>query len=111
HLPAALALSTARPPPQLPPLPLTTLFRSGPGRRPPAAPGRRRPDQRLRQGGLHPRAPRLGGGRRPGGRPAHAGRPHSRSRLPQRSEEHTSELQSLTNIVCRLLLEKKKTTD
>src|SRR5438093_9751722 len=26
----------------------------------------------------------------------------------QRSEEHTSELQSLTNIVCRLLLEKKK---
>src|SRR5437016_9448715 len=33
--------------------------------------------------------------------------------LPQRiiaprSEEHTSELQSLTNLVCRLLLEKKK---
>src|SRR5438046_8181300 len=27
----------------------------------------------------------------------------------QRSEEHTSELQSLTNLVCRLLLEKKKT--
>src|SRR5437016_9883959 len=26
----------------------------------------------------------------------------------QRSEEHTSELQSLTNLVCRLLLEKKK---
>src|SRR5438046_8419214 len=25
----------------------------------------------------------------------------------QRSEEHTSELQSLTNLVCRLLLEKK----
>src|SRR5438046_8563621 len=25
-----------------------------------------------------------------------------------RSEEHTSELQSLTNLVCRLLLEKKK---
>src|SRR5215213_2144623 len=31
-------------------------------------------------------------------------------RPPQaRSEEHTSELQSLTNLVCRLLLEKKKT--
>src|SRR5438046_5632111 len=30
--------------------------------------------------------------------------------LPLRSEEHTSELQSLTNIVCRLLLEKKKTS-
>src|SRR5258706_2274660 len=27
--------------------------------------------------------------------------------LPGRSEEHTSELQSLTNLVCRLLLEKK----
>src|SRR5438046_7462035 len=27
-----------------------------------------------------------------------------------RSEEHTSELQSLTNLVCRLLLEKKKNT-
>src|ERR1019366_6437181 len=31
--------------------------------------------------------------------PAHA---------PRRSEEHTSELQSLTNLVCRLLLEKNK---
>src|SRR5258706_10381108 len=31
----------------------------------------------------------------------HEGRKH-------RSEEHTSELQSLTNLVCRLLLEKKK---
>src|SRR5437016_8024236 len=28
--------------------------------------------------------------------------------LQSRSEEHTSELQSLTNLVCRLLLEKKK---
>src|SRR5438046_3462438 len=28
--------------------------------------------------------------------------------LTTRSEEHTSELQSLTNLVCRLLLEKKK---
>src|SRR5438046_5665370 len=30
------------------------------------------------------------------------------SSIPRRSEEHTSELQSLTNLVCRLLLEKKK---
>src|SRR5437016_11008917 len=30
--------------------------------------------------------------------------------LLKRSEEHTSELQSLTNLVCRLLLEKKKKT-
>src|SRR3989441_5221463 len=29
-------------------------------------------------------------------------------RLEQRSEEHTSELQSLAYLVCRLLLEKKK---
>src|SRR2546427_4708202 len=28
---------------------------------------------------------------------------------PGRSEEHTSELQSQSNLVCRLLLEKKKT--
>src|SRR5438046_7053856 len=28
-------------------------------------------------------------------------------RFAERSEEHTSELQSLTNLVCRLLLEKK----
>ena len=31
-----------------------------------------------------------------------------REPLRSRSEEHTSELQSLTNLVCRLLLEKKK---
>src|SRR5688572_33403598 len=29
-------------------------------------------------------------------------------RLAERSEEHTSELQSQSNLVCRLLLEKKK---
>src|SRR5437016_12101955 len=31
----------------------------------------------------------------------------SMSFVAERSEEHTSELQSLTNLVCRLLLEKK----
>src|SRR5688572_31949708 len=31
-----------------------------------------------------------------------------RSTLTSRSEEHTSELQSQSNLVCRLLLEKKK---
>src|ERR1019366_10156353 len=30
--------------------------------------------------------------------------------VTHRSEEHTSELQLLTNLVCRLLLEKKETT-
>src|SRR5437016_11096460 len=38
-------------------------------------------------------------------RPISGSRPASWS---ARSEEHTSELQSLTNLVCRLLLEKKK---
>src|SRR5499433_4314436 len=46
--------------------------------------------------GLHHGGPAAS---RAGGRAARGGR----------SEEHTSELQSLTNLVCRLLLEKKKT--
>src|SRR5688572_30921018 len=33
---------------------------------------------------------------------------HARAAVAPRSEEHTSELQSQSNIVCRLLLEKKK---
>src|SRR5438270_5332567 len=32
------------------------------------------------------------------------------TQVPGRSEEHTSELQSQSNLVCRLLLEKKKKT-
>src|SRR5947199_4526964 len=40
-------------------------------------------------------------------RPIHRTRPATRS---TRSEEHTSELQSLRHLVCRLLLEKKKKT-
>src|SRR5574337_1742438 len=36
--------------------------------------------------------------------------PPSGSSSPPRSEEHTSELQSPLNLVCRLLLEKKKNT-
>src|SRR3989475_937458 len=32
----------------------------------------------------------------------------TRAEGPERSEEHTSELQSQSNLVCRLLLEKKK---
>src|SRR6476661_10372183 len=42
------------------------------------------------------------GCRRPGRRSCHPAR--------SRSEEHTSELQSHLNLVCRLLLEKKKKT-
>src|SRR2546430_7576760 len=42
---------------------------------------------------------------------AHQGIPQrERSARGVRSEEHTSELQSQSNLVCRLLLEKKKTT-
>src|SRR2546425_11581824 len=39
---------------------------------------------------------------------AAARRKRGEQRGPQRSEEHTSELQSLAYLVCRLLLEKKK---
>src|SRR5260370_41778476 len=48
---------------------------------------------------------------RAGRRPADAGATLSASLQPRagaRSEEHTSELQSHLNLVCRLLLEKKK---
>src|SRR5260370_31959044 len=41
------------------------------------------------------------------GRPSHRRLPQT-VREPKRSEEHTSELQSHLNLVCRLLLEKKK---
>src|SRR5438270_12062979 len=37
--------------------------------------------------------------------------PTDSPRVSPRSEEHTSELQSQSNLVCRLLLEKKKRTD
>src|SRR5258706_9786152 len=48
--------------------------------------------------------------REPGRGPLFPGAPvQDRARDGEpRSEEHTSELQSLTNLVCRLLLEKKK---
>src|SRR5256886_8329531 len=36
---------------------------------------------------------------------------HRAARQLERSEEHTSELQSQSNLVCRLLLEKKKKTE
>src|SRR5256885_9050250 len=39
---------------------------------------------------------------------AHQRAPHLGRRPEPRSEEHTSELQSPCNLVCRLLLEKKK---
>src|SRR3989441_1874320 len=59
-----------------------------------------------------PREARDGGRRRrdlPHLQPGHRGPGrHARDRAAHRSEEHTSELQSLAYLVCRLLLEKKK---
>src|SRR5438046_6769610 len=71
-----------RRPPRSTLFPYTTLFRS----------------RRCRTPGASARARHARGARRAS--PARSGSP--------RSEEHTSELQSLTNLVCRLLLEKKK---
>src|SRR6266480_7484765 len=71
-----------RRPPRSTLFPYTTLFRSDP-RRPRRVPGGH-PTHLARSGAGRPAAPRDG-----------------------RSEEHTSELQSHVNLVCRLLLEKK----
>src|SRR2546430_5762994 len=81
-----------RRPPRSPLFPYTTLFRSHEHQPPPLL---RRPA-------------------RPAGRPCAAAPGSGPGGLSQqiaedRSEEHTSELQSQSNLVCRLLLEKKKT--
>src|SRR5690606_40746593 len=47
----------------------------------------------------------------PSGAPPAGGRSGPARTPPRRSEEHTSELQSRENLVCRLLLEKKKNTE
>src|SRR5687768_9805293 len=44
------------------------------------------------------------------GRGPGSGKPIGVAEISKRSEEHTSELQSRLHLVCRLLLEKKKTT-
>src|SRR5437016_9429455 len=82
-----------RRPPRSTLFPYTTLFRS------PMAVGMKK---RAEQDVVAPRKSLLER-REPMVRSAHEACVH------QRSEEHTSELQSLTNLVCRLLLEKKKT--
>src|SRR5258706_7603851 len=95
-----------RRPPRSTLFPYTTLFRSQAGA----------DRERDREYELHVDA---GGGQHP--RIVHAGADHHADtgavqEPPEehadggmmRSEEHTSELQSLTNLVCRLLLEKKK---
>src|SRR5690606_40467970 len=89
-------------PPRSTLFPYTTLFRS-PLRQPlHGAPPRRR-DQHRHTGR------RRHGPSRAETVPAHRGRGGAGDRRPgTRSEEHTSELQSRENLVCRLLLEKKK---
>src|SRR2546427_7884916 len=72
-----------RRPPRSTLFPYTTLFRS-------PSSSRRRPRHQLQRLRLRPHAPPPSPWRR------------------GRSEEHTSELQSQSNLVCRLLLEKKK---
>src|SRR2546426_9173959 len=77
-----------RRPPRSTLFPYTTLFRSG----------RRRLRDSDRE---HARDPR-------GAHARDEGRSGARELGPLRSEEHTFELQSPCNLVCRLLLEKKK---
>src|SRR2546422_8246823 len=76
-----------RRPPRSTLFPYTTLFRSAGGDRQP-------------QGG--------GGGTDQGAVSAHGPGADGDHLSAQRSEEHTSELQSRLHLVCRLLLEKKK---
>src|SRR5258706_7828885 len=85
-----------RRPPRSTLFPYTTLFRSPPWRGVPIAEGSCRA---MRQSA---RAVAQYSARRALGMPS-----RTRLRVQRRSEEHTSELQSLTNLVCRLLLEKK----
>src|SRR5262249_58888326 len=96
-----------RRPPISPLFPYTTLFRSGIAALSVATSGGKVISVTTTSGDVHPGAvvfatgipPLLDG--LPIDLPATKVKGH-------RSEEHTSELQSLTNLVCRLLLEKKK---
>src|SRR2546425_2098725 len=96
-----------RRPPRSTLFPYTTLFRSlsRPRRSTPGGGGRgssrrtRAMHQRWSARRLATQRRGAGGGRAPGSSPS------------LRSEEHTSELQSLAYLVCRLLLEKKKKTE
>src|SRR2546430_10883590 len=78
-----------RPPPRSTLFPYPTLFRSPPCTRPRRTRPRRTHARRIRARSAWPRSARP-------------------RRARSRSEEHTSELQSQSNLVCRLLLEKKK---
>src|SRR5438270_4807666 len=83
-----------RPPPSSTLFPYTTLFRS--------------PHARAEGGAVRPRFQPAHAGRQGADPPVGFPRPQAGSSRLRRSEEHTSELQSQSNLVCRLLLEKKK---
>src|SRR5438093_10134843 len=84
-----------RPPPTSTLFPYTTLFRS-------------REEDHHQEGRDHGDCESGGPDGENGGDTLPQNVPGSRAHAGTRSEEHTSELQSLTNLVCRLLLEKKK---
>src|SRR2546430_11754089 len=89
-----------RRPPRSTLFPYTTLFRSEAASKSAARTREMNGDRFLRD------AERLGNQPSPRCRPL---RRRPDLELPVRSEEHTSELQSQSNLVCRLLLEKKTT--
>src|SRR2546430_7688553 len=86
-----------RRPPRSTLFPYTTLFRSTP-----SSPTSSDPRRARRSSATPPAPGASGNGSSPRGS---TGPPATRR---SRSEEHTSELQSQSNLVCRLLLEKKK---
>src|SRR5205823_11021804 len=97
---------TPPPPPTISPLPLhdaLPISSGGPG---PASDAHSR---RRHRAGSHCRHTEVAGSRRGLGRMGReAGTSERWPTQGRRSEEHTSELQSLAYLVCRLLLEKKK---
>src|SRR5262249_61316968 len=107
--PPFFLLYTMRPPPRSPLFPYTTLFRSSLADAFAAAAEPREGWRAARDGVVvgitNPKSYILFGAVLP----QFVNRAAGDVPGQMRSEEHTSELQSLTNIVCRLLLEKKNT--
>src|SRR3712207_7192498 len=97
-------------PPRSTLFPYTTLFRSS------GADRAVRPIERVAHEGVGHAEPLAGRASLAGGEdrrhhaPAAVHHRAARVAVPDRSEEHTSELQSRQYLVCRLLLEKKKPT-
>src|SRR5687767_15639054 len=99
-----------RRPPRSTLFPYTTLFRSGAGS--PQSGGAARSGSRLLEAFTlsgPARQPEAADRRGRHAAPEDAAVGAGRRAVRGRSEEHTSELQSLAYLVCRLLLEKKKT--